>query len=104
MKKMIATAAGVAATVLLAAGSASAAPLGNIAIDTADVGGSAVQLIHNGNHASCQLGQRGWHFNDRRGNRIDCRPPRPRGDYIYWNWRTEGGRSGWYHRRDRRWN
>ncbi|HRK19780.1 MAG TPA: hypothetical protein PK970_12535 [Hyphomicrobiaceae bacterium] len=57
-----------------------------------------------GNHRSCQLGQAGWHYHVYRYgrlHRVACRPSRPSG--AYWMWRSEGGRSGWYHNRDRRW-
>jgi hypothetical protein len=37
-----------------------------------------------------------------RGDRRNgCRPVRPGRD---WGWHTEGGRSGWWHRRDHRWH
>lgn len=49
----------------------------------------------------CGRDDRGWHYM-RGDRRIVCRPARPRG--RDWGWHTEGGRSGWYHRRDRRWN
>jgi hypothetical protein len=57
---------------------------------------------HNGYHRSCELGERGWHYNTPRSGRVECRPRRPVG--LYWSWREDGGRRGWYHSRDRRWN
>jgi hypothetical protein len=57
---------------------------------------------HNGMHRSCELGVRGWHYQTPREGRVECRPRRPSG--LYWSWREEGGRRGWYHGRDRRWN
>ena len=49
----------------------------------------------------CSYGPRGWFLRNERGHIIGCRPPRP--DGFDWSWRDEGGRSGWYDRRDRRW-
>ena len=99
MKKTLLIAAGVLATGF-AVSTASAAPLGSLTVttDTAPL----VELVHNGNvHRACELGQRGWHYHNRLGDRFDCRPRRP--GFRYWEWRTEGGRSGWWHSRERRW-
>jgi hypothetical protein len=60
---------------------------------------AAIDLVRHGG-PSCSLGQRGWHYHSRRGERIEC-SPRPRG--VFYSWRTEGNRSGWYHRGYRRW-
>jgi hypothetical protein len=49
----------------------------------------------------CSYGPRGWFLLNDRGRIIACRPLRP--DGFDWVWREEGGRSGWYDRRDRRW-
>jgi hypothetical protein len=76
-----------------------AGPSGALANSHAD--GLVVQ-IHNGSHRSCEVGPNGWHYVNRAGNRVACRPSRPSG--LFWTWRSEGDRSGWYHRRDRRWN
>jgi hypothetical protein len=57
---------------------------------------------HNGFHSTCQLGERGWHYNTQRSGRVECRPRRPVG--FGWGWREEGGRRGWYRERDRRWH
>ena len=48
----------------------------------------------------CGRDDRGWHYM-RGDRRYNCRPRRPFG--LFWTWRDEGGRSGWYHRRDRIW-
>jgi hypothetical protein len=48
----------------------------------------------------CTRDDRGWHYM-RGDRRIVCRPARPRGSY--WIWRSEGGRTGWWHRRENRW-
>ena len=102
MKKFIAVAAGLAVAGLVAT-AASAAPLGNMGTNAPSVDTGSVQLIHDGNrHRACELGQRGWHYHNGRGDRIDCRPRRP--GLLYWTWRTEGGRSGWYHTREHRWH
>ena len=49
----------------------------------------------------CTRDDRGWRYM-RGDRRVTCRPARPRG--AEWIWRSEGGRSGWWHRRDNRWN
>jgi hypothetical protein len=102
MKKALLLAAGIIATGLIAT-TANAAPLGSLASNAATVDTApGVILVHNGDHRSCELGRRGWHYNDRRGNRVECRPRRP--GFRYWEWKSEGNRTGWYHSRDRRWN
>jgi hypothetical protein len=100
MKIQTAIASGLLATGLFAS-AATAAPIGSIARDTISNDAPLVELVHNV-HRACVLGQRGWHYHNRRGDRIECRPVRP--GYRYWTWRSEGGRSGWWHSRERRWN
>ncbi|MEQ1648561.1 MAG: hypothetical protein ABL898_08255 [Hyphomicrobiaceae bacterium] len=95
MKSAIAI-AGLALT--LTTGGALAAPVGLGSTPTAE---TAVIQVH-GVHWTCQSGPAGWHKSYRNGARVACRAPRPSG--IWWTWRTDGGRSGWYHRRERRWN
>lgn len=65
----------------------------------ADAAPAIEQVSHDG--PSCQLGPRGWHFHTRSGDRLACNP-RPSG--VFWIWRSEGGRHGWYHRGHRRWH
>ena len=50
---------------------------------------------------NCTRDDRGWRYM-RGERRVTCRPSRPSG--LYWGWRSEGGRSGWWHRRENRWN
>jgi hypothetical protein len=77
----------------------SAAPAAMVKDLAAAAPASAVEAInHRG--ATCQLGQRGWHYHNRFGDRIVC-SPRPRG--VFYTWRNEGSRYGWYHRGYRRW-
>jgi hypothetical protein len=99
MKMTLIGAASLAVLAVASIGSASAAPFSPSA---PSVYGGDLQLVHNGAHRSCQRGPQGWHYIGRGGNRIECRPSRPSG--VYWSWRTEGDRRGWYHSRDRRWN
>lgn len=80
------------------AATASAAPL--TGLDKVPAAENGVIQVH-GRHRSCELGGRGWHRSPRFGDRITCRPGRPRGDY--WIWRSEGPRQGWYDNRSRRW-
>lgn len=102
MKKTALLAACAVASVLLAASAASAAPLGAIGNTAVPADSGLVQQVHAGNvHRACELGQGGWHYHSRYRGRIDCRPARP--GIRYWIWRSEGGRSDWYHSRDRRW-
>ena len=49
----------------------------------------------------CVRDERGWHHM-RGDRRVSCRPARPHG--REWNWHNDGGRYGWWHRRDRRWH
>jgi hypothetical protein len=49
----------------------------------------------------CIRDENGWRYM-RGDRRIDCRPNRPHGEF--WGWRTDGGRSGWWHGRDNRWH
>ena len=49
----------------------------------------------------CTRDDDGWRYM-RGDRRVDCRPNRPRG--AYWGWRSEGGRSGWWHSRNNRWH
>ena len=50
-------------------------------------------------HAICELGSGGWHYHGPQCQRIPCRV-RPRGGYI---WHCEGGRCGWWHPVQFRW-
>ena len=50
---------------------------------------------------NCTRDDRGWRYM-RGERRVTCRPSRSSG--AYWGWRSEGGRSGWWHRRDNRWH
>jgi hypothetical protein len=99
MKKTLFIAATFLAAVL--ASSANAAPLGGV------IGGgvSDDSIVEKAQHAYgyvCSYGPRGWYSRTRRGELVSCRPRRPLG--FGWSWYTEGGRSGWYHSRDRRWH
>ena len=48
----------------------------------------------------CIRDDRGWHhMNGKR--RVSCRPANPGKG---WAWHTEGGRSGWWHKTEHRWN
>jgi hypothetical protein len=100
MKKSLIIAAGLLAAALSST-SASAAPLGGI-VSGATPEDSLVVQVHNGFHSSCQLGQRGWHYNTPRSGRVECRPRRPVG--FGWSWREDSGRRGWYSERQRRWH
>lgn len=82
-----------------------AAPVGAAPAGMAkDVGAAAptaeIELVH-GNHRSCERGPAGWHYHNRFGDRIAC-VPRPRG--LFFTWRCEGERCGWWHRTYRRWH
>ena len=82
----------------LTAGAAMAAPGG--------LGGAAAidngVIKTHGLHTSCQYTPRsGWHRTPVPGVNRWCRPGRPSG--IWWTWRKDGGREGWWHRRERRW-
>ena len=102
MKTSLLFVAGVLATGLIST-TAGAAPLGTFAKNAITSDAPLIELVHNGNgHRACELGQRGWHYHNRRGDRIECRPVRP--GYRYWVWRSEGGRSGWWHSNERRWH
>ncbi|HRY07319.1 MAG TPA: hypothetical protein P5114_09370 [Hyphomicrobiaceae bacterium] len=79
--------------------SASAAPMTGLA--KAPAAESGVIQVH-GRHTRCEPGRGGWHRSPRRGMRIDCRPPRKRGDHG--NWRSEGPRRDWQDNRSRRWS
>ncbi len=98
--KIIATVAGGLLATGLFASAAGAAPLGNFSKDAAPSADPLVQLVHNV-HRACSVGPNGWHFHTRRGVRVACRPVRPG---RYWTWRSEGGRNGWWHSRERRWH
>lgn len=57
--------------------------------------------MHSGYTRVCNYGPRGWMLRNHRGQLIVCRPY---GSTDFgWTWREEGGRSGWYHSRDRVW-
>jgi hypothetical protein len=102
MKKSLVIAAGLLASGLFAA-TASAAPLGGLGSNGAVDDAGLVQMVHDGNtHRVCERSARGWHYHNRSGGYVSCRPRRP--GLLYWTWRNEGGRSGWWHRRDRRWH
>jgi hypothetical protein len=84
-----------------------AAPLGGLS-RRAEAGNPAgfVQLIHDrpmhsGYTRVCNFGPRGWMLRNHRGQLMACRAHRS--DDFGWSWREEGGRSGWYHSRDRIW-
>jgi hypothetical protein len=49
----------------------------------------------------CVRDTTGWHYM-RGTRRVVCRPVKPKG--AHWAWHTEGGRSGWWHSKNRRWN
>ena len=105
MKKSLIVAAGLMAAVLsapLTVSSASAAPLGGISGGAAGVSQDGiVEQVQYAYTRVCTFGPRGWFVRNYRGEIISCRPRRPLG--FGWGWREEGGRSGWYHSRDRRW-
>jgi hypothetical protein len=100
MKKSLIVAAGLMAAVVAAP--ASAAPLGGVVGDIIAAEGSLVEKTQFVYGYTCASGPRGWFYRNRRGELISCRPRRPLG--FGWSWYTEGGRSGWYHGRDRRWH
>ena len=100
MKIQIAIASGLLATGMFAS-AAAAVPMGSAARDSISPDASLVERV-NGVHRACAAGPNGWHYHTRRGVRVACRPARP--GLRYWIWRSEGGRSGWWHSRDRRWN
>lgn len=61
----------------------------------------APESIHSSIAVVCTRDPQGWFY--MRGNhRVSCRPVRPSGSA--WVWHTEGGRSGWWHRKEHRWN
>ena len=99
MKNAMLGAAGLATAGLLAVSTASAAPLGGVAGGGAVADTSLVEKVHDF-HRACVLGPRGWHYHSRLYGRVVCRPPIPG---RYWIWRSEGGRTGWWHPRERRW-
>jgi hypothetical protein len=101
MKRIVLTAAALMSLGLMAS-TANAAPLGLAGDSKPAATDNLVDQVNHGGR-NCALGQRGWHYHSR-GNRIECRPARPPGGVIFWTWRTEGSRTGWYHRRDRRWH
>jgi hypothetical protein len=57
--------------------------------------------MHSGYTRVCNYGPRGWMLRNHRGQIIACRPSHV--NDLGWTWREEGGRSGWYHSRDRVW-
>jgi hypothetical protein len=100
MKKSLIIAAGLMAAALSTT-SASAAPLGGISSGAAGAHEGVVEQVQYAYTRVCSYGPRGWFLRNYRGEIISCRPRRPIG--FGWGWREEGGRSGWYHGRDRRW-
>ncbi|NOU05843.1 MAG: hypothetical protein HOO99_06630 [Hyphomicrobiaceae bacterium] len=83
----------------LTTGGALAAPVG---LGSAPAVDNGIVQVH-GIHTSCQHTPRsGWHRSPVPGLNRFCRPGRPSG--IWWTWRSDGGRAGWYHRRERRWH
>ena len=78
---------------------ANAAPLSGIG--KAAGAESALIQVH-GRHQACERGAAGFHRSPRRGVRVACRSPRPRG--AFWIWRSEGKRHGWYDSKHRRWH
>jgi hypothetical protein len=98
MKTTLITAAVLAVGFIATA--ASAAPIVNAAPGVA--ADSGIVQIHNGYHRSCELGERGWHYNTPRDGRVECRPRRPIG--LGWIWLERDGRRGWYHERRRSWH
>jgi hypothetical protein len=100
LKKSLIIAAALLAAVV--ASPASAAPLGGVVGGAISVDGSLVEKTQHAYGRVCGYGPRGWYYRNYRGEIISCRPRRPMG--FGWGWRDEGGRSGWYHGRDRRWH
>jgi hypothetical protein len=49
----------------------------------------------------CRSYPNGWFYINNRGEKLLCNP-RPRG--VFYVWRVEGSRAGWYHRGYRRWH
>lgn len=85
--------AGVATSLMGLAASANAMTPARPAIDDASYTKVATVVV-------CTRDDRGWHrMNGHR--RVTCRPARPGRD---WGWHSEGGRSGWWHRREHRWH
>jgi hypothetical protein len=100
MKKSLLVAAGLLASGLLAS-TAGAAPLGGLGTSGASTDSGLVQKV-TGTHRACAHDSRGWHYHSRFiHRRISCRPARPG---ALWIWRSEGGRVGWWHPRERRWH
>ena len=101
MKRSVLAAAGLLASGFIATSAASAAPLGGIASGGNTVDSSLVLQIH-GTHRVCERGPAGWHYHTRfTHRRVACRSPSPG---RLWIWRSEGGRTGWWHPRERRWH
>jgi hypothetical protein len=99
LKTSLIVAAGLLAAVVAAP--ASAAPLGGVA-GAVTTDGSLVEKTQHAYGRVCSYGPRGWFLRNYRGEIISCRPRRPVG--FGYEWREFGGRSGWYHGRDRRWH
>jgi hypothetical protein len=100
MKKSLIVAAGLLAAFVAAP--ASAAPLGGLIGGAAPTDGSLVEKTQHVYGYTCSYGPRGWYYRTRRGEVVSCRPRRPLG--FGWEWRLDGGRSGWYNGRSRRWH
>jgi hypothetical protein len=86
---------------------ASAAPVGGVLEGLAASGEGQVLKVH-GFHKDCEPGPGGhWHRHGWKG-RVECGPPvrvrpaRPHGEF--WIWREEGGRSGWWHSKEKHWH
>jgi hypothetical protein len=85
----------------------SAAPLGGLAHESGATNSSPIvervhdRPFHSGYTRVCNEGPLGWMLRNHRGQLIACRPHRL--NDFGWSWREEGGRSGWYHHRDRIW-
>ena len=100
MKKSLLIAAGLLASGLLVS-TAGAAPLGGLGTSSPSTDSGLVQKV-DGSHRACTRDSRGWHYHSRfRDRRISCRPRSPG---RLWMWHTEGGRSGWWHRNEKRWH
>jgi hypothetical protein len=100
MKKSLIVAASLMAAVV--SSSANAAPFGGVPAAPVAQDSGLVETVQYAYSRVCSYGPRGWFYRNYRGEIISCRPRRPIG--FGYSWREEGGRSGWYHGRDRRWH
>jgi hypothetical protein len=101
MKKSLIVAASLMAAVV-SASSVSAAPFSGVPAASAAQDNVLVEQVQYAYSRVCSYGPRGWFVRNYRGEIISCRPRRPIG--FGWGWREEGGRSGWYQERNRRWH